>query len=62
MPEVAFAGLLIAIGVAAFVAAIRVGILIGVRLDRTMEARYAKEESAAADAESPSHAEDPGNE
>lgn len=57
MPQAIPALILIAVAIGAFVLAVRIGILIGVRLDRTIEARHAAEHSETAPSE-----EAPGNE
>jgi len=46
MPELPLAVLLVAGGVLGFVLSIRVGILLGLRLDRAIEARSAADEPA----------------
>ncbi len=67
MPEAILALILIAVAIGAFVLAVRVGILIGVRLDRTIEARHAADTkteaagAAAEDSETAPSEEAPGN-
>ncbi len=49
MQELLVAALLVAGAIVAFVLSIRVGILLGLRLDRAVEARAADEEPAQTD-------------
>ena len=62
MEDLALAVLLIAIAVLAFVFSIRIGILLGRRLDRAMEARAAAGEPGANAVESPAQSPAPREE
>ena len=62
MQELLLAVLLIAVGVVAFVFCIRIGILLGRRLDRALEARAAAGEPGANAVESPAQSPAPREE